>query len=128
MEFAGPDKPTSLIAGGFQAALFAWVGNPFVSSQPPIYQQVVGDAVGQNYSRAGTPEIDQLFKQLMVTPERDTQVQLTNQIDKLLWDQMATLPLYQKPTFIAHQSSISGVEDNSTQSGPLWNASRWTVQ
>ena len=126
--FAGPDKPTSLIAGGFQAALFAWVGNPFVSSQPPIYQQVVGDAVGQNYSRAGTPEIDQLFDQLMVTPERETQVQLTNQIDGLLWEQMATLPLYQKPTFIAHSSTVQGVEDNPTQAGPLWNASTWTVQ
>src|SRR3954447_23229572 len=81
--FAGPDKPTSLIAGGFQAALFAWVGNPFVSSQPPIYQSVQGSAVGQNYSRAGTPEIDALFKQLMVTPDRGQQVQITNQIDTM---------------------------------------------
>jgi peptide/nickel transport system substrate-binding protein len=126
--FAGPDKPTSLIAGGFQAALFAWVGNPFVSSQPPIYQQVVGDAVGQNYSRIGTPEIDALFGQLMVTPEREQQVDITNQIDALLWDQMGTLPLYQKPTFIAYTSNIDGVEDNPTQAGPLWNASTWTVQ
>jgi peptide/nickel transport system substrate-binding protein len=126
--FAGPDKPTSLIAGGFQAALFAWVGNPFVSSQPPIYQQVVGDAVGQNYSRAGTPEIDALFKQLMVTPDRAQQVQITNQIDTMLWDQMATLPLYQKPTFIAYSSNVKGVQDNPTQAGPLWNGSTWTVQ
>src|SRR3954453_7657403 len=126
--FAGPDKPTSLIAGGFQAALFAWVCHPFVSSQPPIYQQVEGDAVGQNYSRIGTPEIDALFDQLMVTPERDTQVQITNQVDKLLWDQMATLPLYQKPTFIAYSNNVKGAEDNPTQAGPLWNASTWTVQ
>jgi peptide/nickel transport system substrate-binding protein len=126
--FAGPDKPTSLIAGGFQAALFAWVGNPFVSSQPPIYQSVKGSAVGQNYSRAGTPEIDALLGQLVVTPERDKQVQITNQVDKLLWDQMATLPLYQKPTFIAYSSNVKNVKDNSTQAGPLWNSSKWTVQ
>ena len=38
------------------------------------------------------------------------------------------LPLYQKPTFIAYQSSIKGVEDNSTQAGPLWNSETWTVK
>jgi peptide/nickel transport system substrate-binding protein len=126
--FAGPDKPTSLIAGGFQAALFAWVGNPFVSSQPPIYQSPKGDAVGQNYSRIGTPEIDALLAQLVVTPERDKQVEITNQVDTLLWDQMATIPLYQKPTFIAYSSTIKGVEDNPTQAGPMWNSSTWTAQ
>jgi glutathione transport system substrate-binding protein len=126
--FNGPDKPTSLIAGGFQAAVFAWVGNPFVSSQPPIYQSPQGDAVGQNYARVGTPEIDALFAELIRTTERERQVEITNQVDVLLWDLMPTLPLYQKPTFIAYSSNLQGVQDNSTQAGPLWNASSWTVE
>ncbi|MCW2695964.1 MAG: putative Extracellular solute-binding protein [Modestobacter sp.] len=126
--FNGPDKPTSLIAGGFQAAVFAWVGNPFVSAQPPIYQSPQGDAVGQNYARVGTPEIDALFAELIRTTERERQVEITNQIDVLLWDLMPTLPLYQKPTFIAYSSNIDGVVDNPTQAGPLWNASTWTVE
>jgi peptide/nickel transport system substrate-binding protein len=126
--FAGPDKPTSLIAGGFQAALFAWVGNPFVSSQPPIYQSPQGGAVGQNYARVGTPEIDALLDQLISTTEREEQVRIANEVDTLLWDLMPTIPLYQKPTFIAYSSTIDGVEDSPTQAGPLWNASTWTVQ
>ena len=126
--FNGPDKPTSLIAGGFQAAVFAWVGNPFVSSQPPIYQSPQGDAVGQNYARIGTPEIDALFAELIRTTERERQVEITNQVDVLLWDLMPTLPLYQKPTFIAYSNNLQGVEDNPTQAGPLWNASSWTVE
>jgi peptide/nickel transport system substrate-binding protein len=126
--FNGPDKPTSLIAGGFQAAVFAWVGNPFVSSQPPIYQSPQGDAVGQNYARVGTPEIDALFAELIRTTERERQVEITNQVDVLLWDLMPTLPLYQKPTFIAYSSNLKGVQDNPTQAGPLWNASSWTAE
>jgi peptide/nickel transport system substrate-binding protein len=126
--FAGKEKPTSLEAGGFQAALFAWVGNPFVSSTQSIYQTPQGDNIGQNYSRIGTPQIDALFQQLRTTPERDKQAALGNQIDKLLWDQLATIPLYQKPTFIAWQSSISGVKDNPTQAGPLWNSSTWSTK
>ncbi len=41
---------------------------------------------------------------------------------------MATVPLYQKPTFIAHQANIEGVQDNATEAGPLWNSETWSVQ
>jgi peptide/nickel transport system substrate-binding protein len=128
--FAGPEKPTSLVAGGFQIALFAWVGSPFISNTPPIYESPAGagGAVQQNYARTGTPQIDALLERWL-TETDDTQIAETgNQIDALLWDQLATIPLYQKPTFIAYTSTVGGVEDNPTQSGPLWNASTWTVQ
>jgi peptide/nickel transport system substrate-binding protein len=126
--FAGADKPTSLEAGGFQAAVFAWVGAPFRASTQSIYSTPVGGNVQQNYSRQGTPEIDALFAKFVQEPDADAQAELGNQIDTLLWGQVATLPLYQKPTFIAYQSSIKGVEDNSTQAGPLWNSETWTVK
>ncbi len=126
--FAGADKPTSLEAGGFQAALFAWVGNPFVTEFQPIYQTPQGGNVQQNYSRAGTPEIDALFQQLAVETDSDRQAEIGNQIDQLLWEQMATIPLYQKPTFIAWQNSIKGVQDNPTTEGPLWNSETFSVQ
>ncbi|MFQ1000390.1 ABC transporter family substrate-binding protein [Modestobacter sp. SSW1-42] len=127
--FKGPESPNSLVGGGFQAAVFAWVGSPFRGATQSIYETPAApDSVGQNYSRQGTPEIDALFAQFQTEPDPDAQAVLGNQIDALLWGQVATVPLYQKPTFIAHQSNIQGVEDNSTQSGPLWNASTWTVQ
>ncbi len=126
--FAGADKPTSLEAGGFQVALFAWVGSPFVSSTQSIYSTPVGDNVQQNYSRTGTPEIDALYDELVSEPDPDKQAELGNQIDALLWDQLATIPLYQKPTFLAWQNSINNVEDNASQAGPLWNSEQWTVQ
>lgn len=126
--FAGKEKPTSLEAGGFQVALFAWVGSPFISGTPPIYLAPQGDNVGQNYSRAGSPEIDQLLAQWLTLTEDQQITDTGNQIDSLLWDQMATLPLYQKPTFIAYSSTLKGVEDNPTQAGPLWNASTWELE
>jgi len=126
--FAGAEAPTSLEAGGFQAAVFAWVGSPFRGATQSIYQTPQGDNIGQNYSRQGTAEIDELFAQFQVEPDPDAQAELGNQIDALLWGQVATVPLYQKPTFIGFQSSIGNVEDNSTQAGPLWNSDLWTVQ
>ena len=125
--FASKDKPTSLEAGGFQIALFAWVGTPFVSSSASIYKTPVGDNVQQNYSRTGTPAMDALWDQLSAEPDTDKQADLGNEIDKQLWDQMATIPLYQKPTFIAYQSSIKNVKDNPSTAGPLWNAEKWST-
>ena len=61
-------------------------------------------------------------------PERDKQAELGNQIDSLLWDQLATIPLYQKPTFLAYSSTLEGAEDNATQAGPLWNSSTWSLK
>jgi peptide/nickel transport system substrate-binding protein len=125
--FAGPEKPTSLVAGGFQIALFAWVGSPFISGTPPIYESPA-NGLQQNYSRIGTPQIDALLKKwLTETSDKDI-ADTGNQIDKLLWDQMGTLPLYQKPTFIAYSSSLKGVQDNPTSQGPLWNAYNWSKQ
>ncbi|MGY1748421.1 ABC transporter family substrate-binding protein [Modestobacter sp. SYSU DS0511] len=125
--FESAESPTSLEGGGFQAALFAWVGSPFRGATQSIYTQPQGDNIQQNYSRQGTPEIDALFAEFVSEPDPEAQAELGNQIDALLWEQVATVPLYQKPTFIAYQSSINGVEDNSTQAGPLWNSATWTV-
>jgi peptide/nickel transport system substrate-binding protein len=60
-------------------------------------------------------------------PDPKKAASLANQADKLLWDQMYTLPLYQKPTFIAYQSNIKNVQDNASQTGPLWNSEKWAL-
>jgi peptide/nickel transport system substrate-binding protein len=38
---------------------------------------------------------------------------------------MATIPLYNKPTFLAIRNSFANVKDNATQDGPFWNSSTW---
>jgi peptide/nickel transport system substrate-binding protein len=124
--FGDTDKPTSLVAGGFQAALFAWVSTPFVSSNQSIYYSPA-NGLGQNYTRIGTPAIDALLTKMVAEPDPAKTADIANQVDKALWDQMATIPLYQKPTFIAYQSNIKNVQDNSSQTGPLWNAEKWAL-
>jgi peptide/nickel transport system substrate-binding protein len=124
--FGDVDKPTSLVAGGFQAALFAWVSSPFVGANQSIYYSPA-NGLGQNYTRTGTPEIDQLLAQMVSAPDPEKSADLANQVDTALWDQMATVPLYQKPTFIAFQKSIQNVKDNASQAGPLWNAEKWAL-
>ena len=51
--------------------------------------------------------------------------ELGNQIDQQITADMATIPLYQKPTFIAWRNTFANIGDNSTQDGPFWNANLW---
>src|SRR3954471_7891764 len=125
--FSGPDTPTSVVAGGFQIALFASTGSPFATSLIPTYQSPAR-GFGQNVSRAGSAQIDALLDKVATDQDRAQQAADANAVDGLLWDQMATLPLYQKPTLLAHDSSLRDVRNNASQSGALWNSDDWTLQ
>src|SRR5215207_3187680 len=50
---------------------------------------------------------------------------LGNQIDQQLTADMATIPLYAKPTYLAVRNTFANVGDNATQEGPFWNSSLW---
>ncbi len=121
--FAGAEKPTSLEARGFEIALFAWVSSPFFSSTKSLY--VTGE--GQNYAGASVPEVDELLNALTSEVDRDAAVTMANEADALLWEEMATIPLYQKPTFTAWSSTLEGIEPNASLAGPLWNVGQITV-
>jgi len=123
--FAGKEKPKSLEGGQFQIALFAWVAGPFPSQNGSIYHSVAGDSLGQNYTRGGDPEVDKLLPEISASTDTDAQIKLGNQVDTLLWKDLYTIPLYQKPTFLAYNSNYTGIVDNATNAGPLWDATKW---
>ncbi|HEY9472756.1 MAG TPA: ABC transporter substrate-binding protein, partial [Mycobacteriales bacterium] len=133
-KFLNPDifqdrsKAKSLAAGGFQVALFAWVSSPFVTGNVAIYHSGTADAPGQNYVLGNDPGVDTLLGKLTVEPDAARQAKLGNEIDTRLWQDMYTLPLYQKPTFIAYDSGYSGIGDNATSAGPLWNSDIYAVK
>ena len=122
--FAGKEKPTSLEGGQYQAALFAWVGGPNLSQNTSIYQSP-DKGIGQNYTRAGDPQVDKLMADLSTNPDTAAQLKLANEIDALLWKDLYTIPLYQKPTFLAYNSNYTGITENATNAGPLWEVEKW---
>lgn len=121
--------PTSLEAGGFDMAMFGWLGSPFRGETASIYRslEAQGGTQGLNYSNGGDRAVDALFEEFLAEPDREAQVELGNEIDALLWENLFTIPLYQQPTFLAYSSELEGVEDNATADGPLWNSQDWTL-
>ncbi len=99
--------------GNFDLTIFSWKGNVFpVSSARSVYSRpVVGDDgqldVGQNYARIGSEEIDRLFDEATAEFDEDKVVQLANRIDVLIWREVHSLPLYQRPEIVAVRDDLA---------------------
>jgi peptide/nickel transport system substrate-binding protein len=108
--------------GNFDIANFAWVGSPFsISGSQATYRS----GSGSNYGQYSNKKVDDLFAQALGEFDPAKATELGNQIDQQITDDMATIPLYQKPTFIAWRNTFGNIADNSTQDGPFWNANLW---
>jgi peptide/nickel transport system substrate-binding protein len=111
----------------YDIALFAWVGTPFPSSVAALYSNADPTLVGSNNTGYQNPEIVAIFDQAKAETDEETMVGLYNDADRILWEDMPTVPLYQKPTYLPYRTSIEGVEDNASTAGPLWNAHEWRI-
>jgi peptide/nickel transport system substrate-binding protein len=108
--------------GGFDIAAFAWVGGPAaVSGNRDCY--VTGTDL--NYGRFSDPEVDALFEQATAELDPARSTALANQIDRELWEGLPSIPLYQRPTFLAWRETLRNVVENPSNEGPLWNAESW---
>jgi peptide/nickel transport system substrate-binding protein len=126
----------SLAGGKFDMAMYAWVSSPTVSGNVPIYQSVENGATQLNYVYGNDPKVDSLLARMVVTTDPVAAVTVANQADAQLWQDMFTLPLYQKPTFIAFSTAYKpyntdtgkGVGDNASWDGPCWNSDTWSLK
>jgi peptide/nickel transport system substrate-binding protein len=101
--------------GNFDITPFSWIGTPFaISSAKSIYENPKKDdkgelAIQQNYARVGSGEIDALLQaassELDVAKARD----LINQADKLVWDEVHSLILYQRPQIYGARANLANV-------------------
>ena len=110
-----------LPAGNFDIANFAWVATPFATANKSIYST----GGGQNYGKYSNPAVDKAFAEANATLDDKERTDKFNAIDKMLWDDMVTIPLYQKPTFIAYSDKYVNIRDNASSTGPTSFAARW---
>ncbi|GIH70138.1 ABC transporter family substrate-binding protein [Sphaerimonospora thailandensis] len=107
-----------LIPGNFDITAFSYPGTPFpMSNSFDIFadgENVKGDDVKwySNLGRSGSRQIDQAMYRAGSSLD-DTQVtDLLNEADKLVWQQVNVLPLYQVPQNVAVRSSLANIGAN----------------
>ena len=108
--------------GNFDIANFAWLGTPFaISGSRDIFRT----GGGSNYGSYESKKVDDLFARANSETDEAKAAELGNQIDQQLTDDMATIPLYTKPTFIAYRNTFANIRDNATSEGPFYAANTW---
>ncbi len=108
---------------------FAWVGSPDPAGGNTLYH-CTGDAPngfgGNNNLRYCDEAVDALIRSTDSATDPAERARLYNEADALWLAEVPLIPMYQKPTFFAWYSDISGPQDNATQVGPMWNVETWT--
>nr|WP_255479859.1 ABC transporter family substrate-binding protein [Quadrisphaera sp. RL12-1S] len=112
-----------LANGNFDVALFAWSGSPLVSSSASTY--VTGG--GNNNGKYSNPQVDQLTATLLSETDASKQDQTIGQIEKILWDDVATVPLFTFPGIQANDTKVTGPQFQPAQSQQTWNDNEWAV-
>jgi peptide/nickel transport system substrate-binding protein len=101
--------------GQFDITLFSWIGTPFpISSTKSIYGKPVAGpkgelAIKQNYGRVGSDEIDQLYDIATQELDRKKAIEDANRIDTLIWQEVHSLTIYQRPELWAVKKSLANM-------------------
>ena len=119
---------TNLPSGTFQIAEFAWVTTPFVSGNQSIYCSYTNATnCAQNWNHSANADVDKVMASGSSAPSQSEEINDYNKADAILWHNMVTLPLYQKPQFWAWTNNLKGVLPNTSSVGVTWNAEDWTI-
>jgi peptide/nickel transport system substrate-binding protein len=118
---------TNLPTGTYQIGEFAWVTTPFVSGNQPIYCSYTSSQCAENWTHSANSEVDSLMSQGSAAPSTTQEITDYKKADAVMWQNMVTLPLYQKPQFWAWSNNLKGVLPNTSSVGVTWNAEDWTV-
>ena len=111
--------------GEFQIIEFAWVTSPFISGNQSIYCSYTSQRVRQQLGPLFRPEGGHAVRPGAEQREPAQATALYNQIDGLLWSDMATLPLFQNPDLFGWSSNFANIVPNTSNIGIPWNADAW---
>lgn len=83
---------------------------------------------GSNRSGFTTPELDQLLDAQLATSDDAKRTEIIKQIQKIIYDNVAQLPIYDRLNIVAMRSRVQGVAILPALSGSVFgDAERWWV-
>lgn len=88
----------------FEIIAFSWIGTPYPFSG---IKQIYGSKSESNFAQLSLPEVDELAEQIAVETDPEKRIALANEADRIIWKNVHTLPLYQRPELIATRSDLA---------------------
>ncbi|MFG2072355.1 ABC transporter family substrate-binding protein [Nonomuraea maritima] len=93
-----------IIKGDFDITPFSWIGTPL-----PIggLAQIYKTGSESNFPKASDPALDAAIEAAVSEMDPAKAEQLANEADKMIWDMVHTIPLYQRPEIIATKNTLA---------------------
>ncbi|MFK8081595.1 MAG: ABC transporter family substrate-binding protein [Granulosicoccus sp.] len=88
----------------FEIIAFSWVGTPYPFSG---IKQIYGSNSESNFAQLSLPEVDELAAKIATETDQQQRIALANQADRIIWENVHTLPLYQRPELIATRRDLA---------------------
>lgn len=123
----------NLVNKRFDAALFAWVAGLSKASSTENY--VTGGPA--NYNNYSNPKVDEQFNKANSNLNFQERIKQLNEADKLMKEDMHSIPLFQLTDYTAWDRGIGAADANGKvgplsyvnfQGGATWNAFSWQKQ
>jgi len=110
--------------GAYDASLFGWQSTSLgVTSSGPTFQ--TGAINNMNfYSNA---DLDDVVAQLNVEFDADKQIELQQEMDKILWGDYYGVTIFQFPGVTAFSDRVEGIDPSILAPTIFWNAWDWAV-
>ena len=115
-------------ADQWQVFNFAWVGSPEPAGGNTLYYCEGANTNGFgdiNNLRYCNEEVDALVKSTDSIVDPAERAAVYNQADDLWLAEVPMIPMYQKPSFLAWDSAITGVVPNANNITDTWNVGAW---
>jgi len=123
---AGNDDWSSLLGNGsYDAILFAWAF-PSLAVLGAQSQLITGG--GNNFNGYSSKQVDDDYNTLQSTFDESKQKQLLADIDKTLWSDAYSLPIFQFPDVTANSANITGVKYSPLVPNVFWNFFDWELK
>ncbi|WP_188189926.1 ABC transporter family substrate-binding protein [Nonomuraea sp. SYSU D8015] len=93
-----------IIKGDFDLVPFTWIGEPLpLGSLAQIYKT----GSESNFPKSNDPALDQAIQAVVDEADPAKAVEKANAADKLIWDLVHTIPLYQRPEIWAAKKTLA---------------------
>jgi len=113
-----------LPSGDWDIFMFTWLGGPTSSATSFGLYGCGGD---QNYMNYCNKKASDMLQKAQFTPDPKTRATLLNTAEKLMANDVMSVPMYVRPGFLINSTNVKGPILNPTQQGSTWNAQGWTV-
>ena len=113
---------SKLPAHDFDLAMFTWN----VTVDPAYLTNIFSCGAGLNYSDYCNRSVTRLLSQADQELNQKKRLALVNRVGAVLGNDVAMIPLFQRPTYLVFKTSVKGMIDNPTSQGPSFNAELWS--